>query len=125
MFFWAARTLTVGSNALDTTFSGAFQDGGQNGGTGGGVRKVGTGTLTLSGASTHTGGIAVDAGTLRVTSPTGAGLGLGPVVLNVSAVLAFAQQGLGGSNNVINTAALFPMATAGSFSSTILLPPVG
>src|SRR6266487_11884 len=60
------RTLTVGSNDLSTTFSGVIQDGGQNGGTGGSLTKIGTGTLILSGANTYTGSTNVNRGVLEV-----------------------------------------------------------
>src|SRR5947208_6745409 len=55
-------TLTVGANNLSTTFSGVIQDGDE--GTGGSLTKIGTGTLTLSGANTYTGSTTVTAGTL-------------------------------------------------------------
>jgi autotransporter-associated beta strand protein len=61
-----ANNLTVGGNNLSTSFSGVIQDGGIPGGTGGSLTKVGTGTLTLSGINTYTGGTAVNAGTLEV-----------------------------------------------------------
>ena len=59
-------TLTVGGNGVGTgTFSGVLEDGG-------GVlalTKIGTGTLTLSGTlSTHTGGVAIDAGVVSATN---------------------------------------------------------
>jgi hypothetical protein len=47
-----AKTLTVGLNNLSTEVSGTIADGGIAGGTGGALTKVGTGTLTLSGANT-------------------------------------------------------------------------
>ncbi|MEZ5386880.1 MAG: autotransporter-associated beta strand repeat-containing protein [Prosthecobacter sp.] len=59
------RTITVGANDASSSYSGIFADN-----TGGGalgmlaLTKIGAGTLTLSGASTHTGGINVDAGVL-------------------------------------------------------------
>jgi autotransporter-associated beta strand protein len=48
----------------------------------GSVSKIGTGTLTLSGASTHTGVTTVTAGTL-VSNTAGSAIGSGPVKVNV------------------------------------------
>ena len=59
-----SKQLSVGGNNLSTTVSGVIADGGRNGGTGGSLVKVGTGTLTLSGANTFTGGTTVNAGAL-------------------------------------------------------------
>src|SRR4029077_18260794 len=64
--FLGARNLTVGSNNLSTIFSGVIQDGGQNGGTGGSLTKIGTGTLDLTGANTHTGNTIVNGGVLKI-----------------------------------------------------------
>ena len=61
-----SKQLSVGGNNLSTTVSGVIADGGRNGGTGGSLVKVGTGTLTLSGANTFTGGTTVNAGGLVV-----------------------------------------------------------
>ena len=46
--------------------SGVTADGGRNGGTGGSLVKVGTGTLTLTGVNTFTGSTTVNAGSLVV-----------------------------------------------------------
>ena len=43
------------------------------------MRKVGTGTLTLSNANSYTGGTTIEAGTLNVTNGTGSGTGTGTV----------------------------------------------
>ena len=64
--FLGANNLTVGSNYLSTTFSGVIQDGGDNGGTGGSLTKIGSGTLILSGANTYTGSTNVNRGVLQV-----------------------------------------------------------
>lgn len=58
--------LTVGSNNLSTEVSGAITDGCGCAGSGGSLVKVGTGTLTLSGANTYTGATIVEAGKLVV-----------------------------------------------------------
>jgi outer membrane autotransporter protein len=64
--FLGGNSLTVGSNDLSTTFSGVIQDGGRNGGTGGSLTKIGTGTLILSGVNTYTGDTNVNGGVLQV-----------------------------------------------------------
>jgi autotransporter-associated beta strand protein len=63
--FLGAQTLSVGSNNLNTTFSGVIQDGGIFGGVGGSLTKIGAGTLTLSGANTYTGDTNVNRGVLQ------------------------------------------------------------
>ena len=65
-YLLGAKELTVGLNNLSTEVSGSIADGGLGGGTGGSLIKVGTGTLTLSGANTYTGGTIVNAGTLQL-----------------------------------------------------------
>ena len=66
-------TVALGSYGLvitetgDTTFSGSIVDGGIGGGTGGSFVKEGSGTLTLTGSNSYTGGTGVEIGTLAVT----------------------------------------------------------
>jgi autotransporter-associated beta strand protein len=57
------RTLEVNQNT-DTTFSGTFQDSGNRLAA---LIKSGTGTLTLGGASTHTGGTVIKEGALKIS----------------------------------------------------------
>ena len=64
--FLGAKILTVGANNQSTTFGGLISDGGVAGGTGGGINKVGTGTLTLPGVETYTGPTDISGGTLVV-----------------------------------------------------------
>jgi len=64
--FLGANRLRVGTNNLSTTFSGVIRDGGDFGGTGGSLTKIGSGTLILSGVNTYTGDTRVNRGVLQV-----------------------------------------------------------
>jgi autotransporter-associated beta strand protein len=66
VFDLGANQLTVGGNNRSTIVSGLIADGGQGGGTGGSLVKVGLGVLTLSGTNTYTGATTVNAGVLDV-----------------------------------------------------------
>ena len=75
-FSLGANQLTVGGNNASTTVSGAISDCTScavSGATGGSLRKTGTGTLTLSGANSYTGGSVVTAGQLTLGSVTALG----------------------------------------------------
>jgi len=83
MVFLGASTLAVGSNNLSTVFSGVMQDhGGIRNVNGGSLAILGTGTLTLSGPNTYTGGTAVNGGKLLVINTIGSGTGSGAVQVN-------------------------------------------
>ncbi|HEY4891264.1 MAG TPA: autotransporter domain-containing protein [Reyranella sp.] len=69
-----SKQLTVGSNNLSTTVSGVIADGGSAGGIGGSLVKVGSGTLTLVGANTFTGGTTLNAGGLVVNGSLASGV---------------------------------------------------
>ena len=69
------HSITIGSNDLSTSFRGLIQDSGA-------VIKVGLGTLTLTGASTYTGGTTVSEGFLRVDNRVGSATGTGAVQVN-------------------------------------------
>ena len=82
LVFLGPKTLTVGRNNHNTSFSGVIQDGGINPGTGGSLAKMGRGTLTLTGANTYTGATTISAGALRVSNTLGSGTGIGAVNVN-------------------------------------------
>src|SRR3984885_8844511 len=89
-YFLGSSQLTVGSNNLSTTVSGTIQDGGEFGGVGGSLVKVGTGTLTIDGAGTYTGGTTVSGGALVVgdfANPTAALSGGGPIAVGSGGTL--------------------------------------
>ncbi|WP_441241973.1 autotransporter outer membrane beta-barrel domain-containing protein [Tardiphaga sp. 768_D3_N2_1] len=85
-FKLGANELTVGSNNLSTTVSGAITDGGNGGGTGGSLVKIGTGTLTLTGTNTYTGSTTISAGTLQI-GDGGAGGSVAGNIVNNSALI--------------------------------------
>ena len=97
----------VGRNNLDTTFSGTMQDGGASGGTGASFTKIGTGTLTLSGANTYTGGTTLSAGALVINNTTGSGTGTGAVQVN--------QGTLAGSGTISGAVTVGAGGGAGAF----------
>ena len=96
-----ANTVTVGGNNLSTTFSGVIQDGGIGGGTGGTLVKEGTGTLTLSGTNSYSGGTAVTGGLINFNSSNN--FGSGPITLNGGGL----QWAVGTSTDISSRLAAF------------------
>jgi fibronectin-binding autotransporter adhesin len=80
----APVTLTVGSDNTSTTYGGTILDGG-NGSLA--LTKNGTGTLTLTGANTYSGGTVINNGTLAIAGD--ATLGTGPVTIGALGTLTY------------------------------------
>ena len=108
-----SKTLTVGLNNLSTLVSGIIADGGLDSGRGGGLIKVGTGTLTLTAMNTYTGGTVVSAGVLTVGGPQA--LGLGDVVVKGGVLNADPQQ-INVKGNYTQTAGTLQLQVAGADS---------
>ena len=79
LIFLGANKLTIGNGSSSTVFAGMIQDGGQSGGVGGSIGKIGHGAFTLSNANLYTGGTSVEEGLLIVSNATGSGTGTGAV----------------------------------------------
>src|SRR5437660_3407873 len=104
--FLGNRKLNIGANNLSTTFSGAIQDSGS-------LSKLGTGTLTLSGANTYSGATTVSAGALKVANRTGSATGTGEIKVNAGT--------LGGKDIIAGAVT----AGTGSGAGAFLAPSVG
>jgi autotransporter-associated beta strand protein len=111
--FLGSKKLSIGSNNTSTVYSGVIQDGGLSGGTGGSVAKVGTRTLTLTGANLYTGGTTVTLGDVLVANRTGSATGTGPVQVNAGRI--------GGAGTIAGPLTI----GTGSGSGAILIPAAG
>ena len=94
-----ASTLTLSPSAGSTTFGGTIGGGSIN------LVETGTGTLTLTGANTYTGGTAIDGGVLSVSSDAnlGADPGMatpGNVTINGGTLLASASFTLNSNRGI-------------------------
>jgi autotransporter-associated beta strand protein len=88
-YFLGSKTLTVGLNNLSTVVSGVIADGGLAGGMGAMLIKDGSGTLTLTGLNTYSGGTMISAGSLQIGDGGTTGSIAGNVAVNNNSTLAF------------------------------------
>ncbi len=109
--FLGANTLTVGSNNQSTTFSGVIQETG-------GVSKIGTGTLALSGANTYTGLTTVSGGVLNAGNKNGSATGFGAVNVNSGTL---GGRGLIAGPTTISSGAFLAPAVGSSKQTTLTL----
>jgi autotransporter-associated beta strand protein len=124
LYFIGSKQLTVGSNNLSTTVNGVIADGGSAGGVGGSLVKVGSGTLTLAGANTYTGGTTLNAGGLVVNGSllNGVTVNAGNLLVNgtVSGSVTMNAGTLGGSGTiggiVVNAGTLAPGNSIGTLT---------
>jgi autotransporter-associated beta strand protein len=127
-FFFLPGQLTVGGNNLSSTVSGVISGSGANSS----LVKVGSGTLTLTGANTYTGGTTVSAGTLVlqgslaspvVTQSGGVFVNEGKVTGDVANMGSFAHNGVV-SGSVANAGLLSGTGTiAGNVANAGVISP--
>jgi autotransporter-associated beta strand protein len=75
------RTLTTGADNTSTSFAGVLA------GSGGGLTKTGTGTLTLTGSNTYTGVTTISSGNLSINATTAVGSTSGINLADTTAII--------------------------------------
>jgi autotransporter-associated beta strand protein len=108
--FLGNRILTLGGLNGGLTLAGILADGGAAGGTGGGLTKIGTGTLILTGTNSYTGATTVNGGTLLVHGSIAGSA----VTVNSGATLG--GTGTVGSTTIASGGTLSPGASIGTLT---------
>ena len=106
--------LSAGGNNTSTIFSGVLQSGTLA------LTKVGTGTLTLSGANTYSGATTVSAGTLQAGSTSGLGATSDFTVNSILDLGGFSNAigSLAGNGTVTNTGVPATLTAGGDNATT-------
>ena len=99
------KPLTVGTNDLSTVFSGIIDETGGSGPSS--VTKVGSGTLTLSGANLYSGGTVINEGELMIANTEGSATGTGSVQVNAGT--------LSGSGTIVGGVTVGTDSSTGAF----------
>ncbi len=97
-----ANHLAIGTNHLSTTFAGAISEFGS-------LTKVGTGTLTITGSNTYSGGTRVNRGSLLISGLGALGSGTTTIAsgttAQIEAALLFRDSATAGSGTYVNQGA--------------------
>lgn len=107
----------LGGNNANASFSGNISSNTAVAGSAVIVSKIGTGTLTLGGNSTFTGGMTVNTGTLRVTNITGSATGTNDMEIMAGATLT-GNGSIGSATTVDDFATLSPGNPVGTLTFT-------
>jgi len=107
----------LGGNHSDSLFNGNISSNSAVAGSETGATKTGNGKLTLGGASTFTGGLTVESGTLCVNTPAGSGTGTGDLEIFTGATLSGAGI-IGSATTLDGGATLAPGDPFGALTFT-------
>ncbi len=111
LVYLGTKTPTIGSNGQSTSFSGVIQESG-------GVTKIGTGTLTLTGANLYTGTTTVSGGVLNVANRRGSATGAGAVQVNTGTL---GGRGIIAGPVIVNSGAFLAPAVGSNKQTTLTI----